>query len=612
MAKIIGIDLGTTNSCVAVFEGGEPVVIPNPEGARTTPSVVAFKKDGERLVGQVAKRQTITNPDLTISSIKRDMGTDRRVNINGKGYTPQEISAMILQKMKADAEAYLGQSVNQAVITVPAYFTDAQRQATKDAGKIAGLEVLRIINEPTAAALAYGMDKEEDQKIMVFDLGGGTFDVSLLEISDGVFEVLATAGNNKLGGDDFDQRIIDWMINEFKKENGVDLRGDKMVGQRLKEAAEKAKIELSGMTTTEINLPFLTATAAGPLHFTATLTRAKFNELTADLVDATMNPTKQVLSDAGLRPSQIDKVLLVGGSTRIPAVQEAVKNFIGKEPFKGINPDECVAIGAAIQGGVLGGDVKDLLLLDVTPLSLGIETLGGVFNKIIDRNTTIPVKKSQVYSTADNNQTQVEIHILQGERQMASGNTTLGRFILDGIPPAPRGVPQIEVTFDIDANGIVNVTATDKGTGREQHITITSSTNMSQDDIDRAVREAEKFADEDKKLKEAVETKNYAENLIFQSEKTLGEIGDKVSEADTAPVKEAIEKLKATVNTGDTEAIKADTEALQQAFGKLSEKLYAAQGGAQGAGPDMGVGGNPGNMGSDGYYNADFEDNSDK
>ena len=609
MAKIIGIDLGTTNSCVAVFEGGEPVVIPNPEGARTTPSVVAFKKDGERLVGQVAKRQAITNPDLTISSIKRDMGTDRRVNINGKGYTPQEISAMILQKMKADAEAYLGQSVNQAVITVPAYFTDAQRQATKDAGKIAGLEVLRIINEPTAAALAYGMDKENDQKIMVFDLGGGTFDVSLLEISDGVFEVLATAGNNRLGGDDFDQRIIDWMINEFKKENGVDLRGDKMVGQRLKEAAEKAKIELSGMTSTEINLPFLTATAAGPLHFTATLTRAKFNELTADLVDATMNPTKQVLSDAGLRPAQIDKVLLVGGSTRIPAVQEAVKNFIGKEPFKGINPDECVAIGAAIQGGVLGGDVKDLLLLDVTPLSLGIETLGGVFNRIIDRNTTIPVKKSQVYSTADNNQTQVEIHILQGERQMASGNTTLGRFILDGIPPAPRGVPQIEVTFDIDANGIVNVTAKDKGTGREQHITITSSTNMSQEDIDRAVAEAEKFADEDKKQKEAVETKNYAENLIFQSEKTLGEIGDKVSESDTAPVKDAIEKLKNTVKDGNTEQIKADTEALQQAFGKLSEKLYAAQGGAQG-GPDMG--GDNGNMGGDGYYNADFEDNSDK
>ncbi len=609
MAKIIGIDLGTTNSCVAVFEGGEPVVIPNPEGARTTPSVVAFKKDGERLVGQVAKRQAITNPDLTISSIKRDMGTDRRVNINGKGYTPHEISRMILQKMKADGEAYLGQSVSQAVITVPAYFTVAQRQATKDAGKIAGLEVLRIINEPTAAALAYGMDKENDQKIMVFDLGGGTFDVSLLEISDGVFEVLATAGNNKLGGDDFDQRIIDWMIDEFKKENGVDLRGDKMVGQRLKEAAEKAKIELSGMTTTEINLPFLTATAAGPLHFTATLTRAKFNELTADLVDATMNPTKQVLSDAGLRPAQIDKVLLVGGSTRIPAVQDAVKNFIGKDPFKGINPDECVAIGAAIQGGVLGGEVKDLLLLDVTPLSLGIETLGGVFNKIIDRNTTIPVKKSQVYSTADNNQTQIEIHILQGERQMASGNTTLGRFVLDGIPPAPRGVPQIEVTFDIDANGIVNVTAKDKGTGREQHITITSSTNMSQDDIDRAVAEAEKFAEEDKKQKEAVETKNYAENLIFQSEKTLGEIGDKFAESDTAPVKDAIEKLKATVNTGNTDAIKADTEALQQAFGKLSEKLYAAQGGAQG---DPNMGGNPGNMGGDGYYNADFEDNSDK
>ena len=611
MSKIIGIDLGTTNSCVAVFEGGEPVVIPNPEGARTTPSVVGFAKNGERMVGQVAKRQAITNPDKTVISIKREMGTNYKVKIDDKSYTPQEISAMILQKLKADAEAYLGTSVTQAVITVPAYFTDAQRQATKDAGKIAGLEVLRIINEPTAAALAYGMDKEVDQKIMVFDLGGGTFDVSLLEISDGVFEVLATAGNNRLGGDDFDARIMDWIAEEFMSENpGIDLRKDKMAHQRLKEAAEKAKIELSGMTSTQINLPFITADATGPKHFDGTLTRAKFDALTKDLVDATMTPVKQVLNDAGLSASQVDKILLVGGSTRIPAVQNAVKSFLGKEPFKGINPDECVAVGAAVQAGVLGGEVKDLLLLDVTPLSLGIETLGGVFSRIIDRNTTIPTKKSQIYSTAANGQTSVEIHVLQGERDMASGNTTLGRFILDGIAPAPRGVPQIEVTFDIDANGIVNVYATDKGTGREQHITITSSTNMSKEDIDRAVRDAEKYAEEDKKLKEAVEVKNRADSMIFQIEKALEDFGDKVDANDKAEVNAAVEKLKATLKTDDTEAIKADTEALEKTFYKLSEKMYQASGagntgynGGESGGEDEG-----GADGGNGYYDADFED----
>ena len=606
MGKIIGIDLGTTNSCVAVFEGGEPIVIANAEGSRTTPSVVGFSKNGERMVGQVAKRQAISNPDRTVMSIKRDMGTDKKVKIDGKSYTPQEISAMILQMLKADAEGYLGQPVTQAVITVPAYFSDAQRQATKDAGKIAGLEVLRIINEPTAAALAYGMDKEEEQKILIFDLGGGTFDVSLLEISDGVFSVLATAGNNRLGGDDFDERIMNWIADEFKKDSGIDLRNDKMAMQRLKEAAEKAKIELSGMASTNINLPFITADASGPKHFDATLTRAKFDELTADLVEKTMGPLKQALNDAGLKASQINKILLVGGSTRIPAVQDAVKNFTGKEPFKGINPDECVAIGAAIQGAVLGGDVKDLLLLDVTPLSLGIETLGGVFNRIIDRNTTIPVSRSQVYSTAADGQTSVEIHVLQGEREMAADNTTLGRFTLDGIPMAPRGVPQIEVTFDIDANGIVNVTAKDKGTGKEQHITITSSTNMSKEDIDKAVKDAEMHAEEDKKRKENVETRNRAESLIFQSEKTLSDMGDKLSDSDKAPVRAAIDKLKETVKTDNFDAIKADTEALEKAFYDISGKIYQQTQQGQSDGTDN----TSGAQNDDGTYNADFTDKS--
>ena len=605
MGKIIGIDLGTTNSCVAVFEGGEPVVIANAEGARTTPSVVAFSKTGERMVGQVAKRQAITNPDRTIISIKRDMGNDKKVAIDDKSFTPQEISAMILQKLKADAEAYLGQTVTEAVITVPAYFSDAQRQATKDAGQIAGLEVKRIINEPTAAALAYGVDKEEGQKVLVFDLGGGTFDVSLLDIEDGVIEVLATAGNNKLGGDDFDERIMNYMADEFKKTDGIDLRLDKMALQRLREAAEKAKIELSGMTTTNINLPFITADATGPKHFDMTLTRAKFDELTRDLVEKTMGPTKQVIADSGLSASQIDKVLLVGGSSRIPAVQEAVKSFTGKEPFKGINPDECVAIGAAIQGGVLSNDVKGVLLLDVTPLSLGIETLGGVCTRMIERNTTIPVKKSQIFSTAADNQPAVEIHVLQGEREMAADNITLGRFNLDGIPAAPRGVPQIEVTFDIDANGIVNVTAKDMGTGKEQHITITSSTNMSKDDIEKAVKDAEKFAAEDKERREAVDTKNQAESMVFQTEKSLEELGDKVTEEEKAPILEKRDELKKLLeNNASTEDLKKGMEELSKAFYAISEKLYKAAQEAQGAqGADANGGVNP-----DGSVNGDFTD----
>ena len=614
MAKTIGIDLGTTNSCVAVIEGGEPVVIANAEGARTTPSVVAFSKTGERMVGQVAKRQAITNPDRTISSIKREMGTDHKVTIDGKHYTPQEISAMTLQKLKADAEAYLGEPVTSAVITVPAYFTDAQRQATKDAGKIAGLDVKRIINEPTAAALSYGIDKEDDQKIMVYDLGGGTFDVSIIEMGDGVQEVLATAGNNRLGGDDFDKRVMDWIVGSFKVSDGIDLSGDKMAMQRIKEAAEKAKIELSGMTSASINLPFITADATGPKHLDLTLSRAKFNELTADLVEQTMGPVRQALSDSGISINEINKVLMVGGSSRIPAVQEAVKKLIGKEPFKGINPDECVAIGAALQAGVLGGEVQGLLLLDVTPLSLGVETMGGVMTKIIERNTTIPTKKSQIFSTAADGQTQVEVNVLQGEREFARDNKQLGLFKLDGIAPAPRGIPQIEVTFDIDANGIVNVSAKDLGTGKEQHITISSSSNMSKEDIDKAVKAAEQFAEEDKKRREEVEMKNNAENMCYSADKLISDNGDKLDEADKNELNSKSAALRSAIQSGTTETIKAGMDDLQKAMYAVSEKLYKASapqdqqppyGGAPGAGPQ--AGGEQGGANGD-VYDADYKD----
>ena len=619
MSKIIGIDLGTTNSCVAVMEGGEPVVIPNPEGARTTPSVVGFSKTGERIVGQAAKRQAVTNPERTITSIKRKMGSDYKVSIDEKSYTPQEISAMILQKLKSDAEAYLGEPVTEAVITVPAYFTDAQRQATKDAGKIAGLEVKRIINEPTAAALAYGADKEDDQKIMVYDLGGGTFDVSIIEMGDGIQEVLATAGNNHLGGDDFDDRLINYLADQFKGETGIDLRSDKMAMQRLKEAAEKAKIDLSGMTQTNVNLPFITADATGPKHLDCNITRAKFNELTADLVQATMGPVNQALSDAGLKPSDLDKILLVGGSSRIPAVQEAVKNITGKEPFKGINPDECVAIGAAIQGGVLTGEVKGIVLLDVTPLSLGLETLGGVFTKIIDRNTTIPAKKSQVFSTAADGQTSVEVHVLQGEREMAKDNKTLGMFHLDGIMPAPRGVPQIEVTFDIDANGIVHVSAKDLGTGKEQHITITSSTNMSKEDVEKAVKEAEQYAAEDKKHREEIDARNAADQMVYQSEKTITDLGDKLSADDKSALQSKIDALKEALKGTSVEDITAKQKDLEQKFYEVSAKVYqqSAPNGAAGAQPgcdgscDNCDNHSASNGNGDGYVDADYREVND-